>query len=166
MGKRLTALIFVALALSGVAFYSLVQPGPALEAPRLVEVKRDEHLRTIARDLERAQVVRSALALLTYARLSGAANRLQPGDYKFSGGETIAEVLGHIVRGESIVITVAIPRVPACGKSPGGWKRRAWFATGSSWKPRATPRYPKHWDWRRSEWRAICFPPPTVSLPP
>ncbi len=109
MGKRLTALIFVALALSGVAFYSLVQPGPALEAPRLVEVKRDEHLRTIARDLERAQVVRSALALLTYARLSGAANRLQPGDYKFSGGETIAEVLGHIVRGESIVITVAIP---------------------------------------------------------
>lgn len=110
MGKRLTALIFFALALGGgVAFYFLVQPGPALEAPRFVEVKRGEHLRTIAADLERAQVVRSELALLIYARLSGAANRLRPGDYKFSGGETIADVLGHIVRGESIVITVAIP---------------------------------------------------------
>jgi UPF0755 protein len=34
---------------------------------------------------------------------------LQPGDYRFAGGETIPEVIGHLVRGESIVITVAIP---------------------------------------------------------
>jgi len=110
MGKSLTALVLIVLAFSAViAVYYFVQPGPAFETPRFVEVKRGEHLMTIANNLERAEVVRSALAMRIYARLSGAGNHLQPGDYRFSGGETIATVLGHIVRGESVFITVTIP---------------------------------------------------------
>lgn len=110
MGKRLIALIVMVLALAGgIGFYYFVQPGPPFESPRFVEVKRGDHLKTIAANLERAGVVRSALAMVLYARLSGNANHLQPGDYRFAGEETIAAVLGHMVRGEAFFITVTIP---------------------------------------------------------
>jgi UPF0755 protein len=110
MGKSLAALIVIVVGISGAAaFYYVVEPGPVFESPRFVEIKRGDRLKMIAGNLERAEVVRSGLAMRIYARLSGTANHLQPGDYKFSGGETIAAVLGHVVRGESIFITVTIP---------------------------------------------------------
>lgn len=110
MIKKLTSAIVVLMILSvGAVYYFLLMPGPALESPRIVEIKRGEGLRSIADALERNGIVRSALALNLYARASGAANRLQPGDYRFAGAETIAQVLGHLVRGEAMVITVSIP---------------------------------------------------------
>jgi UPF0755 protein len=110
MAKKLASAIIVLMLLGGgAAYYFFLMPGPALESPRLVEIKRGEGLRPIAASLERSGIVRSALAVDLYARATGAANRLQPGDYRFAGGETIAQVLGHLVRGESIVITVTIP---------------------------------------------------------
>ena len=111
MAKKLTsAIIFLAI-LGGVAAYYVLfmLTAPSLESPRMVEIRHGQGVRSVAASLERAGIVRSALALDVYARLSGAANRLQPGDYRFAGGETIPEVLGHLIRGESIVITVAIP---------------------------------------------------------
>jgi UPF0755 protein len=111
MVKKLASAIFFLVILGGVAayYFLFLMPGPPLEAPRLVEIKHGQRVRSVAASLERAEIVRSALALGVYVRLSGAANRLQPGDYRFAGNETIPEVLGHLVRGESIVITVAIP---------------------------------------------------------
>ena len=110
MGKKLIGAIVAILALAAVgAAYFFIPPGPALETARIVTIKRGERLKAIATSLERAEVVRNELALRIYARLSGAASRLQPGDYRFAGGETMAAVLGHLVRGESIVITVTIP---------------------------------------------------------
>lgn len=111
MAKKLASAIIVVTMLGGVGavYYFFLIPGPALESPRMVEVRPGEHLRSIAASLERNDVVRSAVALDLYARVSGTANRLQPGDYRFAGDETIAQVLGHLIRGESIVITVTIP---------------------------------------------------------
>jgi len=111
MVKKLASAIIFLMVLGGVAayYFLFLVPGPPLESPRIVEIKHGQGLKSIAASLERAEIVRSALAVGVYARLSGAANRLQPGDYRFAGGETIPEVLGHLVRGESIVITVAIP---------------------------------------------------------
>jgi|SRR5579885_2206172 UPF0755 protein len=110
MVRKLISAIAVLIVVGGAAaWYFLFMPAPVLEAPRVVEIKHGEHLRSIAAALQRNGVVRSGLALSLYARLTGAANRVQPGDYRFTGGETIAQVLGHLVRGESIVITVTIP---------------------------------------------------------
>ena len=111
MVKKLTGAIIVLLTLGtgAAAFYFFFQPGPPLDSPRVVSIRHGERLKSIAASLERAGVVRSALALSIYAQASGAASRLQPGDYRFSGGEPIGAVLGHMVRGESIVITVTIP---------------------------------------------------------
>ena len=107
--KLASAVIVLAILGGGAAYYFFLMTGPVLESPRMVEIKSGERLRSIAASLERNGIVRSALALNLYARASGAANRVQPGDYRFVGGETIGQVLGHLVRGESIVITVTIP---------------------------------------------------------
>jgi UPF0755 protein len=111
MAKKLTALVMFLIVLAGGAglWFYFLSPGPALESPRMVEVRHGERLNSIATALKRADIVRSRFALMLYARLTGAASRLQPGEYRFTGGETIPEVLGHLVRGESILITVTIP---------------------------------------------------------
>jgi UPF0755 protein len=111
MLKRIIAAVVILVTLGAVAAYYFLfsWPGAGLEPPRIVEIKHGESLKSIAESLERAQVVPNALALRVCARLTGAAGRVQPGAYRFVGGETIAEVLGHLVRGESIAITVAIP---------------------------------------------------------
>ncbi len=102
--------MFLIVLVGGAGFWLFfLSPGKVLESPRIVEVRQGERLPSIASSLKRAGVVRSRFALIVYARLTGAATRIQPGEYRFSGGETIPEVLGHLVRGESIVVTVTIP---------------------------------------------------------
>jgi UPF0755 protein len=111
MARKLTAVLIFLIVLAGGAgvWLFLLSPGPVLESPRMVEVRHGERLHSIATSLKRAGIVRSRFALMLYARLTGTANRVQPGEYRFTGGETIPEVLGHLVRGESIVVTVTIP---------------------------------------------------------
>ncbi len=111
MAKRIATLTIALMLVGGAALYYFLfaVPGPRLTAPRMVEIRRGQGPRSIGVILKRAEIVRSALAFEVCARLMGAANRLQPGDYRFSGSETVAQVLGHLVRGESVVITVAIP---------------------------------------------------------
>jgi peptidoglycan lytic transglycosylase G len=104
-----TIVILVALGATAAYYFFFRLPGPYLESPRMVEVRRGESLRSIGGSLRRADVVRSSLAFDLCARLMAAANRLQPGDYRFAGGETLSQVLGHLVRGESVVITVSVP---------------------------------------------------------
>jgi UPF0755 protein len=62
-----------------------------------------------ARELALAGVVRSQLAFVLYADLTGRARHLKPGDYAFKGGETMPEVLTHLVNGDFMVVTVTIP---------------------------------------------------------
>ena len=107
MTVAVLATLIVAGAVAGDRFF--LEPGPPLNPPRIVTVKHGESFRSIAGSLQRAGVIRNALALYIYARLAGQANRMQPGEYRFVGGETIAQVLGHIVRGESLEITITVP---------------------------------------------------------
>lgn len=111
MFKKLATALFLSALLGAAAayYFFFMLPGPSLESPRFVEIKHGQGVKSVAASLERAEIVRSALALGVYARLTGVANRLQPGDYRFAGGETIPQVMGHLVRGESVEITVAIP---------------------------------------------------------
>jgi UPF0755 protein len=84
-------------------------PAPRFATPREVSIEKHEPFARIASKLADAGVVRSALALKIYAHLSGTARRIKPGDYEFKGGETITEVMGHLVRGDFVVVTVTIP---------------------------------------------------------
>jgi UPF0755 protein len=47
--------------------------------------------------------------MMLYAELNGDGRNLKPGDYAFAGGERIADVLHHLVNGDFVAVTVAIP---------------------------------------------------------
>jgi UPF0755 protein len=89
--------------------YACLVPVPRFTAPRLVPVIRGDSLGTVARRLASAGVVRSARVTMLYAELTGGGRSLKPGDYAFGGGETLADVLRHLVNGDFVVVTVAIP---------------------------------------------------------
>ena len=98
-----------AIALAGAVQYYFLSPGPALSPPRIVSIRKGESLRAVARDLAANAIIRNPLPLLIWAKLSGVATRVQPGDYAFKGGEDVAGVMRHLVNGDFMTVTVAIP---------------------------------------------------------
>ncbi|MDB5107208.1 MAG: hypothetical protein JWM69_149 [Candidatus Binatus sp.] len=105
----LAALLIAGGAAVATIAYFWLSPTPTFVPAREVTIERGESFRQISRSLADAGVVRSALMLRLYGQLSGKATRIQPGDYAFHGGERIADVMRHLVRGDSIVVTVTIP---------------------------------------------------------
>jgi UPF0755 protein len=77
--------------------------------PRLVTINKGEPFRLVVRELARAAVVRSEMAMLMYGEFSGTAREIKPGDYEFRGGERIPQVMRHLVNGDVTVVTVTIP---------------------------------------------------------
>ncbi len=105
-----TAAILVAGAAGAAGYYRYwISPAPALPAPRAVSVKRGDSLKSVARELEQAGVVRSALVTRLYAQFAGLSSRIKPGDYAFRGGERIPEVMLHLVNGDSIFVAITVP---------------------------------------------------------
>lgn len=95
---------------AGFAVYFFFIASTAVFIPsRKVSIGQGESLSVIAHKLARAGVVRSSLAFVLYAEMTGNGRDLKPGDYAFKGGENPAQVLGHLVRGDFIVVTVTIP---------------------------------------------------------
>jgi peptidoglycan lytic transglycosylase G len=82
---------------------------PPFGQQRLVTINKGEPFRIVVRDLARAGVVRSEMAMLMYGEFSGTAREIKPGDYEFHGGERIPQVMRHLVKGDVVVVTVTIP---------------------------------------------------------
>jgi UPF0755 protein len=94
----------------GCAIYYLgFAPTAAFDPPRMVSIKKGDTVRGITGKLKAAGVIRSAMAARIYARLSGQAAHLQPGDYAFRGNERMPEVVRHLVNGDFILVTITIP---------------------------------------------------------
>ena len=112
MKRIASALSVLALiAVVGVlAVWHMVQaPTAAFAPPRVVSIRPGDSMTIAARRLATAGVVRSATLFAIYAEISGRANRLQPGDYAFKGGEAMPQVLEHLNNGDYMVVTVVIP---------------------------------------------------------
>jgi len=90
------------------AWIWFVPPG-RFSVPQIVSIEKGESTRTVADRLAKAGVIRSPELMLLYAQLTGTGRRIRPGDYAFRGGERIEQVMAHLVRGDFIVVTVAIP---------------------------------------------------------
>jgi UPF0755 protein len=90
-------------------YFLLLSPTPIFRPPKIVSIQKGESLTAAARTLAHAGVIRSSVAFVLYAELTGRASRLKPGDYAFKGGEGIPVVLRHLVNGDFMVVTVAIP---------------------------------------------------------
>ena len=90
-------------------FYLWMMPAPQLVPPKEISIEKGESVRSVARTLKNAGVIRSSTVFLIYAELSGKARRVQPGDYEFKGEERIPEVMRHLVNGDFVSIVVAVP---------------------------------------------------------
>ena len=75
----------------------------------MVSIKKGESVRAITEQLEQAGVIRNAFVARVYARLSGEASHLQPGDYAFKGSERVPDVIHHLANGDFIVVTIVVP---------------------------------------------------------
>jgi len=110
--KRAAALLVIAIVIGGAYAalqYYWLSPTERFAPPREVTIEKGESFRQIARALADAGVVRSEFALRIYGRLSGTATDIKPGDYAFKGGERVPDIIGHLVRGDFIVVTITIP---------------------------------------------------------
>jgi peptidoglycan lytic transglycosylase G len=92
-----------------VTWYYLFAPTPRFVPPRVASIHKGDSLTTAAHELAGLGVVRSSIAFILYADMTGQASRLQPGDYLFKGGEGIPAVLRHLVNGDYMVVSVTIP---------------------------------------------------------
>jgi peptidoglycan lytic transglycosylase G len=93
----------------GLAYHLVLQRTVFFHPPRIVSIRAGESLTGAARDLANAGVVRSSIAFVVYAELTGQANLLKPGDYAFAGGERVSDILRHLVNGDFMSVTVTIP---------------------------------------------------------
>jgi UPF0755 protein len=92
-----------------VAVIWLASPPPRSPEPRYLLITRGQSFSTIANGLEKAGIVRSARLLVWYGELTRQTTELKPGEYSFTGGETMAEVLGHLEHGDFIRVIITIP---------------------------------------------------------
>lgn len=100
---------FAAFALGMAVYFLVFRAVPTFPQPRVVSIRQGESLTGAAYKLADAGVIRSVFAFALYAEMTGQASRLKPGDYAFTGGEGIGEVLRHLVNGDFMVAIVTIP---------------------------------------------------------
>jgi UPF0755 protein len=107
----LMAVVLVVLA-AGAAFYfghaRFHESGPLTE-PTTVMIHRGADVETIARLLERHNVIDSALLFLAGVRLSQAENRLRAGEYLFEPSVSMHAVMSALIAGRSVLHSVTIP---------------------------------------------------------
>src|SRR5271169_989418 len=96
----LGAMIVAAAAFAGLLYAALFVPTRKFDPPQVVTIHRGESLTAAARYLAEAGVIRSELAFVAYAEMTGKAGRVKPGEYAFKGAEDAPAVLDHLVSGE------------------------------------------------------------------
>jgi UPF0755 protein len=107
-------LMIVVLGVLGTAaaFYfgklQFTQPGPLTE-PASVLVARGADLDTISAQLRRQNVIDSALVFTAAVRLYKAENQLKAGEYLFSPGVSMEEVLEDLISGRSVLHSITLP---------------------------------------------------------
>lgn len=110
---RIAAVLLAALAGAGMivaAFFWVVNaaPGP-LAASRTLVIPKGSTAPDIARQLDDAGVVESALLFRLADQVIGEATPLHPGEYAFPAGATVVQVLELLRSGHTVVRKLTIP---------------------------------------------------------
>ena len=64
--------------------FLVFSPTEIFAPPRIVSIRKGDSMTTAARKLARAGVVRGQIAFIVYAKMTGQAKRVKPGDYAFA----------------------------------------------------------------------------------
>ncbi len=145
-------LVAVLLVAAVVGFYVLVPYGP--EKDTFVEIAPGMGTAGIAKALERAGVVRSAVAfeaVKEWHGLSGTAGTLKAGEYRFNHAATVGEVYDRLRRGDVYTVTLVVPEgfnifdIAAAVEAAGLGSKEDFLAAEKAhteliaqWNPRAT----------------------------
>ena len=101
--------IFIAAALIGYrTLFSEIRLLSADSAPVKIEVVAGSSLSRVAMELSKAGYLSSPTLFKLWARLQGAENSIQTGEYELSAGITPAQLLDKIVRGDSVQYRITL----------------------------------------------------------
>jgi len=113
MRKRLEKLIFLAVMVAALAtmhlYVTFYGTASRSDAKKVVRIERGTSFRVIARNLEKAGIVRDARSFVFAASLLGAYRSVKAGEYELSGSMTPVEVLRTLVKGRVRTYRVTIP---------------------------------------------------------
>lgn len=107
--RAVALLAGLGLAGGGLAALSLVVPGPPLPNPVTLYVDEGERFGQVARDLQAQGVVRWALPLVVYARLSGKDRAVRWGEFRFTEPLTPLDALTRLAHPAPVLETVTVP---------------------------------------------------------
>ena len=107
--RILAAAAGVLVLVAGAAALLLILPGPAQVGPAVLAVAEGEGFAQVADDLARARVVRSALVLRLWARLTGKDRQVAWGDYVFQPPITPLAVVDRLAAPPDPLGRVTIP---------------------------------------------------------
>lgn len=79
------------------------------QTPRVVEIAPGTGTKAIARQLHAAQVIRQAWAFRAYVLLTGAARKLQAGEYAFPPRQPLPVVVRRLAAGDVVQRPLAVP---------------------------------------------------------
>ena len=101
--------IFIAAVLIGYrTLFSEIRLLSADSTPVKIEVVAGSSLSRVAMELSKAGYLSSPTLFKLWARLQGAENRIQTGEYELSAGITPAQLLDKIVRGDSVQYRITL----------------------------------------------------------
>lgn len=101
--------LLVALGLAAWTGWEFLLSGSGSGAPRQVSLPEGGSVGAFAVRLERAGVIRSALAFRLLVKLQQAETRLKPGTYAFNGKDGSRKILDRVLRGDVLTFSVTIP---------------------------------------------------------
>lgn len=109
LGTTVAVAALVGCGAAAVTAWLLLAPGPRLPAPVHVSVTEGERLPAIARKLERRGVLRHALPLVAWARLTGRDRAIRWGDYTFTHPVSALALLDRLTGPPDATAVVTIP---------------------------------------------------------
>lgn len=91
-------------------YFSALQPlKPGSNEQIRIKVTEGETVSQIASSLKQAGIIRDSFAFRLYAELSGAKSKLQAGGYTISPGQSVPDIMNHLVNGNTDELTITIP---------------------------------------------------------
>ena len=93
-------IVFVVIGILGIAVARIMEAPNNLASPLTIELKRGSTVRTLAKELQKHDLLDYPELLIIWARVNGQATRLQAGEFEIQSGETLTDLLDDIVSGQ------------------------------------------------------------------
>jgi UPF0755 protein len=109
LARSIAVLALIAAAAAAIAVWWVRQPLPLPVSPFTFDVKSGASLKSVARELVGAGVLRNEVALVALARLTRADRTIKAGNYEVAAGITLAQLLDKLTHGDVTQSGLTVP---------------------------------------------------------